>query len=92
MANITKELAEKIAKKLEAKVNERKNRAHDLAQVFYKGKLVASFGLRRGSKKNLGHDHIPSQIFVRASEAKLLGQCPLSKEQWISILREKGKI
>lgn len=92
MANITKELAVKIAKKLKASIIERNNRPHDIAQVYHEGKLIAMFGIRRGSNKNLGHDHIPSQIFVRAKEAKLLGQCPLSREEWIEILKEKGKI
>lgn len=92
MVIITKELAEKIVKKLKAKILKRGNRPHDLAQVFHKGRLIASFGVRRGSKKNLGHDHIPDQIYVSTREAKLLGQCPLSRDEWINILTEKGKV
>ncbi len=91
MAVITKELAGQIAKKLKAKII-KGSRRHDFAQVFHGGKLVASFGIRRGSKKNLGHDHIPDQIYVSTREAKLLGQCPLSRDEWINILTEKGKV
>jgi hypothetical protein len=65
-------------------------KAHDIAEIFHQGRLVATFGIRRGSNKNLGHDHIPHQIFLRAREAKLLGQCPMSKEQWLQIITGKG--
>lgn len=46
MATITKELAIKIAKKLGAEIQNRGG-AHDLAKVYYKGKLIAHFGIRR---------------------------------------------
>ncbi len=91
MAAITKELALKIAKKLKAKVIKTK-RAHDIAQVFHNGKMVAHFGIRRDSKKDSGHDHVPESIFVRTREAKLLGQCPMSRDEWIRIITEKGKV
>jgi hypothetical protein len=91
MAIITKELALKIVKKLGAHVKIT-TKAHDIAEVFHQGKLIATFGIRRGSNKNLGHDHIPHQIFVGARDAKLLGQCPLSREQWLQIITEKGMV
>ena len=92
MAVITKELAGKIANKLKAKVLKRGNRPHDLAQVFHEGKLIAFFGIRRSSKKDKGHDHIPSDIYVSPRQAKLLGQCPLSRGEWLVIMAEKGKL
>ena len=64
MAIITKELALKIVKKLKAKVVTRA-KPHDIALVDHEGKMVASFGIRRGSRKDQGHDHIPHQIFLR---------------------------
>ena len=91
MAAITKELALKIAKKLKAEVVETK-RSHDIAQVFHNGKMVAHFGIRRASKKDSGHDYIPESIFVRTREAKLLGQCPMSRDEWITIITKKGKV
>lgn len=92
MPIITKELAQNIVKKLKARVQKRPGRPHDLACVFEDDRLIAQFGLRRGSKKNLGHDHIPDQIFVLPREAKLLGQCPLTRDEWIEILANKGLI
>ena len=92
MAVITKELALEIAKKLKATILERKKKPHDIAQVYHKGQLVASFGIRRGSRKNLGHDFIPAQIHVGPHHARLLGQCPMSREEWINQLAEKGLI
>ena len=91
MAIITKELALEIVKKLKAKVVKRA-KAHDIALVDYEGKIVAQFGIRRGSRKELGHDHIPEQIFLRPRQAQELGRCPLSREDWIKIIEEKGLI
>ncbi len=90
MANITKELAIQIAKKLKVKMVSRK--AHDIAVVEHKGRMIAQFGIRRGSRKDMGHDHIPSQIYVSARDARLLGECPLSRSDWIKIVTEKGRL
>ena len=90
MAVISKQLASRIAKKLRATVRKRSGKAHDLALVYHEGKLIATFGIRRGSRKNLGRDHVPRQLHLRASQARLLGQCPLQREDWIAILAEKG--
>ena len=92
MPILTKEHALKIAKKLKADIDERKNRPHDLARIYYGEKLVTSFGIRRGSKKNLGHDHIPSQIYASPRNTRLLADCPLSREDWVKSLKEKGWI
>jgi hypothetical protein len=91
-AVVTKQLAQAIAKKLGAVIKERPGKAHDLAEVYHEGRLVAHFGLRRGSNRELGHDHVPGQIFVGPRQARLLGQCPLSRDEWITILAEKGKV
>jgi hypothetical protein len=88
---ITKELAVKIAGKLKAKkISSRKGAAHDLYDVEYQGILVAQFHIRHGSDRDQGHDFIPDQIHLRPNQAKRLGQCPLSLEQYYTILREKG--
>jgi hypothetical protein len=91
MAVITKELADNIAKKLKAKV-QKQGKKHDIFTVYHEGKMVAHFGIRRGARKDLGHDYIPNQIFLRPRDARLLGQCPLSREDWVNILKEKGKL
>jgi len=92
MAIITKELALRIVKKLKAEIRTRPNRPHDLACVFEGGILIAAFGIRHGSNKNLGHDHIPDDLHVHPWEAKLLGQCPLSRDEWLTILTKKGLV
>jgi hypothetical protein len=86
---ITKEHAEKIQKKLRAKVLTNRN-AHDLVQFFHQGVLIAQFGLRRGSNKSLGHGHIPDDLHISQRQALDLARCPLSLDQYIEILKEKG--
>lgn len=91
MRIITKELALKIAKKLEATL-EKTRGPHDIWVVRHNGKMVASFGIRRGSNKQSGHDYIPGEIYVGPHEALLLAQCPMSRQQWVDRLTEKGLI
>jgi hypothetical protein len=70
---ITKELAERIAAKLQAVSHPKKNRPHDLYCIYYEGRLIAHFGIRRASRKDQGHDHVPGQIRVSPNQARLLG-------------------
>jgi hypothetical protein len=88
---VTKELALKIAKKLEAELSEITG-GHTKASIFYEGKLIASFGIRRGSEKDKGHDFIQRQLYIGPHDAKLLAQCPLTRDGWIKKIRDKGKI
>lgn len=85
---ITTDLALKIARKLHATIN-RDGKAHDLALIWHNGKVVASFGIRRGSK-DLGHDHVPAMLHLRANQAKQLAQCTMSEADWITVMREGG--
>jgi hypothetical protein len=32
---------------------------HQLAIIEYEGKRIAQFGIRRGSRRDQGHDHVP---------------------------------
>lgn len=89
---ITQELAHRIVKKLRAEIDERPGKAHALAQVWVEGRLVATFGLRRGSNKEQGHDHVPGALYVSPNEARQLGLCPMSRDQWIERLRDKEMI
>ncbi len=90
MPVITKELAIKIAKKLGAEMAEKG--PHDIALIKYEGKLIARFGIRRGSRKDAGHDHIPGDIHTSPRYALLLGQCPRKQEEWVAEMKEKGFI
>ena len=86
---ITKELALRIAKKLKADV-EPAGKAHDMAYVYHEGRMIASFGIRRGSEKDKGHDHVSKDLHVGPHDARMLANCPLSREEWIEIMRSKG--
>lgn len=90
---ITKELAVAIAKKLKATpAPTKKGRAHDDYLVFFQGQLVAKFGIRHGSAKDQGHDHIPSAIHLGPHDAKLFAQCKKDYDFWVEKMREKGFI
>ena len=89
MSNITKEHALNIARKLNAEIVKRKNKAHDMAYIYYRGKVIALFGIRRGSSKNLGHDHIPGQIYLSPHNTRLLGECPYQKRDWLNNMKDK---
>lgn len=87
---ITKELAEKIVTKLEATLLEKG--AHYKYGVFHEGAMVAEISIRHGSNKQQGHDFIPKLIHVGPNFARLLGQCPKSRADWIAELRQRGII
>lgn len=90
---ITKEHALNIASKLKAKrIDEKKQRPHDLYAVYDGEVLVTTFSVRRGSNKEAGHDHIPRQLFVGPKAARDLAQCPMSRDDWFRAIREMGKI
>ena len=87
---ITKEHALKIARKLGSRISTRESKAHDIATIFEGEQLIGQFGIRRGSEKDKGHDHISKDLHLGPHKARLLAQCPLTREQWIEIMREKG--
>jgi hypothetical protein len=87
---LTKEHAQKIAKKLKAVTEPRS--AHDMVEVWYEGKLIATFGIRRGSRKDQGHDHIPGKLHLNARDCLSLAQCTMSYDQWIQRMKDKGLI
>jgi hypothetical protein len=91
MALITREHADKIVKKLRAKLRTSRT-AHDLAEVTYKGVIVVGFGLRRSSSKDTGHGHIPNDLHLSPHQTLALANCPLSRDQYVKILKEKGYI
>ncbi len=87
---LTREHAEKIATKLKAKPHH--GNSHDIAVVEFEGIRIAQFGIRRGSRKDQGHDHIPGQIHVSPHDAMKLAQCPMSFDQWVIKMKEKNII
>jgi len=89
MAGVTKEHALAIAKKLGASMDTR-NKAHDIAMVYEDGRLVTTFGIRRGSSKDLGHPHIPEAIYLNTHRTLQLAQCTISRQEWIATLIDRG--
>jgi len=87
---ITKELALKIVEKLKANKISTRNKAHDEYLVEEDGVHIAIIRVRRCSEKDKGHDYIPKDIHVGPNAAKRLGQCPMSRAQYIAHLREIG--
>ena len=88
---ITKELAEKIVTKLGG-IKTSQGGAHDIYAIYHGKILITSIGIRRGSEKDKGHDHIPRQIFVGPNFAKGLAQCSKTQSHWVEEMRSKGKI
>jgi hypothetical protein len=88
--SITKEHAVKIAKKLKASILEEK--AHSYAEIFERGKLIAGFGIRRGSEKDEGHDHVQQDLHVNGHQTRLLAACPLSRVDCLAIMKAKALI
>ena len=90
MSILNKDSAKKIAKKLGAEIDKSAS-AHDIAVIYEGGVEIASFGIRRG-RRDLGHDHIPSDIHVRPRQARDLAQCPMSRDEWVQLMMELGLI
>src|SRR5712664_1752008 len=90
---ITKEHAEAIVTKLHARlIPKKKARAHDVYAIYHNGRRIAHVGIRHGSKKGQGHDHVPGQIHVGPRDAKLLAECNHTDQWWIEQMQAKGVI
>lgn len=89
---ITKDLAQRITRKLEAVLHPKKNRPHDLYVVYHEQQRITQFGIRRASRKDQSHDHVPAAIRLSPNEARLLGQCPMTRADWVAEMIEKGVI
>jgi hypothetical protein len=98
MPPVNKDHAKNIAKKVNNPGIEITSRidtspkAHDLVCIYYKGLRIASFGIRRGSKHDQGHGHIPKELHLSPRQTVLFAQCTLSIEQWLQILRDANQI
>lgn len=85
---ITKELALKIVSKLKAEAITTRSDVHDVYAVFHNQQMVGSFGIRRSSQRNKGHDHIPTELGVGPNFAKQLGQYPKSRDDFLRRIGE----
>lgn len=87
---LNKTHALRIADKLEATITKKTN-AHDIAKVFHNGRLLAKFGIRRGSKKDQGHGHIPKELYMSPHDCMELAICRIQREEWLQMLRDQGQ-
>jgi hypothetical protein len=79
-----------IAKKLGAEIAKKANN-HDIAKVFHNGKFIAKFGIRRGSRKDQGHGHIPRELKTSPHICKEMADCRIQRDEWLQILRDNGE-
>jgi len=86
---LTAEDAQTIADKLGIQPREKRN--HVRVAVHVEGTYIGSYGISRGSKE-LPHDYIPKQIGITSREARDLSRCPLSRDGYIELLRQRGRL
>jgi hypothetical protein len=84
---LTQDDAEAIADKLDCTPYE--GRSHRYYRLFVDQKLVARFGVRRASKEK-GHGHLPRDLHITQKQCRELSECPLTKEGYLQILRDKN--
>lgn len=90
MPSITKDDAEKIAEKFGAQYEQGSN--HLLAKIYYKGKKITQFGIRRSSKRDMPHNYISDQIYMSRTDCIAFGECDISVEEWVERMKEQGII
>ncbi|MGA2609755.1 MAG: hypothetical protein ABSH01_20130 [Terriglobia bacterium] len=83
---LTQDDAEAIADKLGCIPDE--GRSHKYYELFVDDKLIARFGVRRASREK-GHGHLPRELHITQKQCRDLSKCPLSKDEYLQILREK---
>lgn len=88
MAKITKEHAQKAVTKLSATI--KSGAKHEIAKIFHDNKLIAQFGICRGSKKDIPHDYVPEQLHLTKAQFMELVLCRISQSEWIALLIQKG--
>jgi hypothetical protein len=87
---LNKDDAVKIATKLKAHMHS--GAKHEIAVIAYEGKMIGQFGIRRGSRKDQGHDFIPGRIHLGMRDTQSLAECTFSYDDWIRHMKEKGLI
>ena len=89
---VTKELAERIVKKLGAKPSrsQRPGSPHELYGFEVGGVVVLTLSLRRGSNRESGHDHVPEELHTGPHNAREFWQCNISVKKYLQMLIELG--
>ena len=89
---LTKDHALAIAQKLGAEPAAHASKSHDTMAIYHDDIYVTSFGIRRGSRRNQSHSHIPKDIGVTPHFARELAECSKSLEDWVAKAKECGLI
>jgi hypothetical protein len=89
---LTREHADKIVRKLKAKVEKSLRSGHDLATIYYEDEAILSFGIRRSSSKDAGHGHLTEDLLLPAFQVQRLANCPMTYDEWVGRMKEKGVI
>jgi len=92
MPEITKDHAREIARKLDATLDNSRSRNHDWMVIEYEGQEVASFGIRRGSRRDAGHDYVAKALHVGPNFARQIAQCNKERQDWIDLMIQEGEI
>lgn len=101
MPKIMTREAEDIAKKLNRDEPEQPGREkfdiqiedgrkHRLVKVHYNGRHIGQYGIQRASRPQ-NHNYIAEQLYLSRKDAYELAKCPLSVDDYIDILVEKGQ-
>ena len=84
---LTKQIAERALKKLEAS-EDPDGSTHPIYAIYSGGKLVASTGLRHSSNRDIPVPHIKRDLKVNTQSVLDLAQCPKSKADWLRPIGE----
>jgi hypothetical protein len=82
---LTQDDAEAIAEQLGCTRHE--GRSHKYYELFLDNKLATRFGVRRASKEK-GHGHLPRELHITQKQCRDLSNCPLSRDEYLQILRD----
>ncbi len=84
----------KEGKKIPGEIEYIENRGKENRFVYrYKGKTVFSFGVTRGSnKKETLLYYVPKQMGLTTPEYRKLYECPMSKEDYNSLMSQRGNL
>jgi hypothetical protein len=83
---LTRQVAEKALRKLEARDETPKGAAHPIFAIYHEGALVARTGLRRSSNRDIPVPHVKQDLRVSTPFVLGLARCPITKRQWLQEL------
>jgi hypothetical protein len=83
---LTKEVAEKALRKLNAQDVTPKGSPHPIFAIYHAGQLVATTGLSHSSKKDILVPHVKRDLRVNVAFVLELARCTKSLDDWLKQL------